>query len=63
MYSIFINAKSSRVDEVDPELEINQLRVKIFEVLKRVIQECLSIPNNDQLLAFTRIFFFILMAF
>lgn len=58
MYSIFINAKSSRVDEADPELEINQLRVKIFEVLKRVIQECLSIPNNDQLLAFTRIFFY-----
>lgn len=58
MYSLLINAKSSRVDEVEQELEINQLRVRILEVLKQVIQECLSIPNNDQLLAFTRIFFF-----
>lgn len=58
MYTIFINAKSSRVDEDEPELEINKLRVEIFEVLKQVIQNCLSIPNNDQLLAFTRIFFF-----
>lgn len=58
MYTIFINAKSSRVDEVEPELEINKLRVKMFEVLMQAIQECLSIPKNDQLLAFTRIYFF-----
>ena len=58
MYSIFINAKSSRVDEEEPELEINKLRVEIFEVLVQVIQECLSMPRNNQLVAFTRIFFF-----
>ena len=46
MYSIFINAKSSRVDEEEPELEINKLRVEIFEVLVQVIQECLSIPEE-----------------
>lgn len=56
MYTVFINAKSSRVDE-EPELEINKLRVKIFELLMQLVQECLSIPKNDQLLAFTRIFF------
>ncbi len=58
MYSIFINTKSTRVDEEEPELEINKLRVEIFEVLVQVIQECLSMPRNNQLLAFTRIFFF-----
>ena len=58
MYSIFINEKSTRVDEVEQELEINQLRVEIFNVLMEVIQQCLAIPKNDQLLAFTRIFFF-----
>lgn len=58
MYTIFINVKSSRVDDVEQELEINKLRVEIFEVLKQIIQDCLAIPNNDQLLAFTRIFFF-----
>ena len=30
MYDIFINAKSSRVDEDEPELEINKLRVEHF---------------------------------
>lgn len=58
MYSIFINEKSTRVDEVEQKLEINQLRVEIFNVLMEVIQQCLAIPKNDQLLAFTRIFFF-----
>ena len=58
MYDIFINAKSSRVDEDEPELEINKLRVNMFGVLMQVIQECLSIEKNDQLLAFTRIFFY-----
>lgn len=58
MYSIFINAMSSRVDEDEPELEINKLRVEIFGVLMQVIQEYLSIPKNEQLLAFARIFFF-----
>lgn len=58
MYSIFMNAQSSRMDENEPELEINQLRLEIFAVLVQVIQECLSIPKNEQLLAFTRIFYY-----
>lgn len=60
MYSIFINAKSSRVDEENPELAINQLRIEIFGVLMKVVQECLAIPQNEQLLAFTRIFYYTL---
>lgn len=58
MYTIFINTKSSRVDDEEPELEINKLRIEIFEVLMLVMQECLAMPKNKQLLAFTRIYFF-----
>ncbi|MCZ8534717.1 TetR/AcrR family transcriptional regulator [Psychrobacillus psychrodurans] len=57
MYDVFLNAKSSRVDE-KPELEINRLRIAIFELLKSTIQENLSISNEEQLLAFSRIFYY-----
>ncbi|MEI4769863.1 TetR/AcrR family transcriptional regulator [Psychrobacillus sp. FJAT-51614] len=57
MYDIFFNAKSSRVDE-EPELEINKLRIEIFEIMKELIQKSLSLPNNDQLLAFARIYYY-----
>lgn len=57
MYDIFLNAKSSRVDE-KPELEVNQLRLEIFELLKSIIRENLSISNDEQLLAFSRIFYY-----
>ena len=58
MYDIFINAKSSRVDEDEPALEINKLRVEMFGLFMQVIGECLSLEKSDQLLAFTRIFFY-----
>ena len=57
MYDIFFNAKSSRVDE-EPELEINKLRIEIFEMMKSIIQECLSISSDEQLLAFSRIYYY-----
>ena len=57
MYDIFFNAKSSRVDE-KPELEVNQLRIEIFNLLKSVIKENLSISNEEQLLAFSRIYYY-----
>ena len=57
MYDIFFNAKSSRVDE-KPELEINQLRIEIFDLLKSTIQENISTLNEEQLLAFSRIFYY-----
>lgn len=58
MYAVFINTKSSRMDVAEPELEINKLRAEIFGVLMQVIQQCLSIPKNAQLLAFTRVFYY-----
>ena len=58
MYDIFFNAKSSRVDEEVPELAINKLRLEIFSLMKLVIQECLSIQNDEQLLTFSRIYYY-----
>lgn len=58
LYSIFINVKSTRVDEQKPDLEINQLRLEIFNIMKNILGECLSLPNNEQLLAYSRIFFY-----
>ncbi|MDF2700298.1 MAG: transcriptional regulator [Haloplasmataceae bacterium] len=58
MYSLLMNAKSTRVDEERPELEINKVRIGMFNLLKQVIQECLLMPNNDLLLAFTRTFYY-----
>ncbi|WP_440895036.1 TetR/AcrR family transcriptional regulator [Amphibacillus sp. Q70] len=58
MYSVLINAKSTKVDQEHPELEVNKLRIEIFEILMEVIQQCLSIPNGKQLLAFSRIFYY-----
>ncbi|AXI08880.1 TetR/AcrR family transcriptional regulator [Oceanobacillus zhaokaii] len=58
LHTIFINAKSTRVDEQKPELEINQIRLEIFSIMKNTLGECLSLPNDDQLLAYSRIFFY-----
>ncbi|MFJ7972816.1 TetR/AcrR family transcriptional regulator [Psychrobacillus sp. NPDC096389] len=58
MYDIFFNAKSSRVDEKEPELAINKLRLEIFALMKVVIQQCLSILNDEQLLTFSRIYYY-----
>ncbi|MDQ0273177.1 TetR/AcrR family transcriptional regulator [Cytobacillus purgationiresistens] len=58
MYSIFINARSTRVDEEKPELEINKLRNEIFSLLMNAIQECLNIQETARLLAYTRIYYY-----
>ena len=57
-YDIFFNTKSTRVDEEDPKLEINRLRIEIFEIMKEMIRDCLSISNEEQLLAYARIYYF-----
>ncbi|WP_087972182.1 TetR/AcrR family transcriptional regulator [Oceanobacillus rekensis] len=58
LYTIFINVKSTRVDNQQPELEINKARLEIFVLMKQTLGQCLSISNSDQILAFSRIFFY-----
>ncbi|MCJ8009347.1 TetR/AcrR family transcriptional regulator [Lederbergia wuyishanensis] len=58
MYDVFFNAKSTRVDEVEALLEINKLRLETFALMKQVLQDCLSISNNELLLNFSRIYYY-----
>ena len=53
----FSTLNPRRVDE-KPELEINQLRIAIFELLKSSIHENLTTLNEEQLLAFSRIYYY-----
>lgn len=56
--TIFITTRSSRVDVEEPDSEINRIRLELFNIIRLGIQECLSIDDNEQVLAFSRIFFF-----
>ncbi|WP_067727439.1 TetR/AcrR family transcriptional regulator [Oceanobacillus damuensis] len=59
VFSIFINAKSTRLDELNPDMEINKVRLEIFALMKQMLGESLSIPDNtEQLMAFSRIYFY-----
>lgn len=60
MYTIFFTVQASRVDE-EPELEINKLRLELFQLLTRSLSECLQlVPDDDRLLSFSRICFYTL---
>jgi len=61
MYALFFMAKASRVDEEQPELEIQQLRNELFGLLRQAVQACLPTGLADDLqLAYTRIYFYTL---
>jgi AcrR family transcriptional regulator len=61
MYTIFFMTKASRVDEQQPELEVQQLRNRLFGLLRQAVQHCLPAGcSDDLLLAYTRIYFFTL---
>ncbi|MBN6886297.1 AcrR family transcriptional regulator [Cytobacillus horneckiae] len=58
MYSVFINARSGRVDEENPSLEVNQIRNMIFKELINAVSECLEIKDSETALAYTRIYYY-----
>ncbi|MCO7176680.1 TetR/AcrR family transcriptional regulator [Sporolactobacillus kofuensis] len=61
MYRIFFETKPSRVDEAHPEIEINKIRIEIFQLLKQALCECL--PNNvsdSAQLSYSRILFYLI---
>lgn len=56
MYPIFFVTKSVRVDEAEPELEVNRLRNALFAQLMEGIRQCLRLEEEDaRLLAYSRI--------
>ncbi len=59
MYAIFFGVKAGRVDEKEPELEINKIRNELFGILSRALMACLPLSEDDErLLIYSRIFFF-----
>ncbi len=58
MYTVFMNAKSSRVDEDEPQLEINRLRIDLFKMLMSSVQQYLQIEDKEDELAYARIFYY-----
>jgi len=61
MFTIFFITKATRVDEVDPVLEINKLRIHLFAMLQQAIRSCLQGDISDGgELAYARIYFFML---
>ncbi|RKP54371.1 TetR/AcrR family transcriptional regulator [Cohnella endophytica] len=61
MYALFFNVKSVRVDEANPETEINQVRNKLFGKLTGAVRECLHPATDDGgALLSARIYFFAL---
>src|SRR5690625_415210 len=47
MFTIFFATRATRVDSKEPVLEINKIRIELFELITRALRECLSIQQND----------------
>lgn len=60
MYTIFFEVKATRVDEQDPELEINRMRNNLFAILSASLQNCLKLGDEKDLLTCSRIYFYML---
>jgi len=60
MYAIFFEVKSTRVDELEPELEINRVRNQMFNIIVQLLKTNLNLPEGEQLLSCSRIYFYML---
>lgn len=60
MYFIFLGANASRVDDKAPKLEINKVRIGLFQILTKLLQAYLDINDEELLLMYSRIFFYTL---
>jgi AcrR family transcriptional regulator len=61
MYNIFFMEKATRVDEEEPELDVNKLRLNLFGQLRQAIRDYLPPgPADEDVLAYTRITFYTL---
>lgn len=61
IYTLFFNVEAVRVDEKEPELEINKMRIALFGKLMGAIRQCLHLEADDErLLMNSRIYFYML---
>ena len=58
---VLVQVEASRVDEASPVSRINEFRLSIFAIIMSVLSDALTLaPDDEQLLAFSRIFFYLL---
>lgn len=60
MYTIFFEVKSARIDDPNPELDINRMRNTLFSMLSDFLQNCLHLSDENQLLTCSRMYFYML---
>ncbi|MBM7714163.1 TetR/AcrR family transcriptional regulator [Siminovitchia sp. FSL H7-0308] len=61
MFTILFTERAGRVDEAEPELDINRTRNKLFASMMAALQGCLELQQHDnRLLTFSRIYYFAL---
>lgn len=61
MFHIFFYTKASRVDEREPAVKVNKIRIELFHIIQQSLQICLEIEENDpRILSFSRIYFYTL---
>lgn len=60
MYGILFESKQARVDESEPEHAINRMRKYLFHIISRLLGTYLNVPEGDELLARSHIYFFML---
>jgi AcrR family transcriptional regulator len=60
IYAILIVTGATRVDQEDPEFEVNKVRLDLFKQMRQTIQASFLTNDAEQILAFARIFFYTL---
>ena len=61
IYQVFFMVKGVSMDEAEPELEINKIRINLFKAIGQAFQDGFPVPPNpDHILKFNRIYFYLL---
>ncbi len=61
MHELFFMVRSTQVTVTEPGTELNKIRNALFALLMKVVQECVPLPTgSEQLLSFSRIYFYTL---
>ncbi|MDN4526804.1 TetR/AcrR family transcriptional regulator [Fictibacillus fluitans] len=58
MYSTFMTANATRVDEKDPKLQIHNVRIELFQLLRQMLQNALRLSDEKKSLSFARALFY-----
>lgn len=60
LYAVLFTTRSVRVDEKEPELPVNRLRLELFGLMQAALNRCVPGASEAQTLTHARIYFFML---